>query len=219
MEQRSAPSTYATSCGKPYCRNEEWLQFFGAIADRIAADINPRRVLDAGCALGLLVETLRARGMEAFGVDISSYAIAHAEPGTRPYLREGVRRRRARRAIRPHRLDRSAGTHAGRRRRRRDREFLQAHRRRAVLVVSGSTSARSRTSTCARPSIGRNSSPAMASCATSISTRRSSRPGPSGSAAPPIRRLVSSRTTSVATRRFSASALKPWLTWWSSRTS
>jgi SAM-dependent methyltransferase len=78
---------FATSCGKPYCRNEEWLGFFGAIADRIVADINPRRVLDAGCALGLLVETLRARGVEAFGVDISSYAIANAADGARPYLR------------------------------------------------------------------------------------------------------------------------------------
>jgi SAM-dependent methyltransferase len=80
---------YATSCGKPYCRNEEWLGFFGAIADRIVADMHPRRVLDAGCALGLLVETLRARDVEAFGLDISSYAVANADPGTRPYLREG----------------------------------------------------------------------------------------------------------------------------------
>lgn len=80
---------YATSCGKPYCRNEEWLAFFGGIADRIVAEINPRRVLDAGCALGLLVETLRARNVEAFGVDISSYAVANAAAGTRPYLREG----------------------------------------------------------------------------------------------------------------------------------
>lgn len=80
---------YATSCGRPYCRNQEWLDFFAAIADRIVRDINPRRVLDAGCALGLLVETLRARGVDARGLDISSYAIASAAPAIAPYLKEG----------------------------------------------------------------------------------------------------------------------------------
>jgi SAM-dependent methyltransferase len=80
---------YAASCGKPYCRNEEWLGFFGAIADRIVSDINPRRVLDAGCALGLLVETLRARGVEAFGIDLSAYAVANAAADVAPYLAEG----------------------------------------------------------------------------------------------------------------------------------
>lgn len=80
---------YATSCGKPYARTDEWLAFFTTIADRIVSDINPRRVLDAGCAIGLLVETLRARGVEAFGIDISSYAVAQAGPGVAPWLREG----------------------------------------------------------------------------------------------------------------------------------
>lgn len=79
---------YATSCGKPYCRNDEWLGFFGAIADRIVADINPGRVLDAGCALGLLVETLRARGVDASGIDLSSFAVANAAPDVRPFVRE-----------------------------------------------------------------------------------------------------------------------------------
>lgn len=80
---------YAASCGKPYRRDEEWLGFFGVIADRIVADIGPRRVLDAGCALGLLVETLRARGVEAFGIDLSAYAISNAAPEMAAYLREG----------------------------------------------------------------------------------------------------------------------------------
>jgi hypothetical protein len=80
---------YATSCGKPYCRNAEWLGFFGGIADRIVSELNPRHVLDAGCALGLLVETLRARGVDASGIDLSSYAIANAAPDVRPFLREG----------------------------------------------------------------------------------------------------------------------------------
>jgi hypothetical protein len=76
---------YATGCGRPYGRDEVWLAFFGGIADRIAADLEPGRTLDVGCAWGLLVEALRARGVDAHGCDISSYAIAQAHPSTRPY--------------------------------------------------------------------------------------------------------------------------------------
>ncbi len=54
---------YATGCGQPYERNESWLRFFGGIADRIVSEIGPATVLDAGCALGFLVETLRERGV------------------------------------------------------------------------------------------------------------------------------------------------------------
>ena len=71
---------YAHSCGRPYARDEEWLRFFGGIAERITADIAATRVLDAGCAIGLLVEALVARGVDAHGVDISEYAIAQAAP-------------------------------------------------------------------------------------------------------------------------------------------
>jgi len=76
---------YAHGCGRPYQRDDEWLQFFGTIADRIVSDIGPGSVLDAGCAMGFLVEKLRERGVEAFGVDISEYAIAQAQPDIRPY--------------------------------------------------------------------------------------------------------------------------------------
>jgi SAM-dependent methyltransferase len=80
---------YRNCCGQPYERNEAWLTFFGTIADRIVADVNPRTVLDAGCAIGLLVETLRARGVEAEGIDLSSWAIAHASEAAKPFVREG----------------------------------------------------------------------------------------------------------------------------------
>lgn len=76
---------YATGCGQPYERNESWLRFFGGIADRIVSDIGPTTVLDAGCALGFLVEALRARGVQAFGLDISEYAIANVHPSIRPF--------------------------------------------------------------------------------------------------------------------------------------
>lgn len=69
----------------PYGRHEPWLGLFARIADRIVQTLRPRRVLDAGCACGLLVEALWDRGVEAYGVDISSYAIAQARRDIRPY--------------------------------------------------------------------------------------------------------------------------------------
>jgi len=51
----------------------------------------PRTLLDVGCGKGELVFWLRRLGVEAFGVDISDYAISNARPQIRPYLkREGI---------------------------------------------------------------------------------------------------------------------------------
>jgi len=72
-------------CGQPYERNAVWLQFFGGIAQKIVETIGPRTALDAGCAMGFLVEGLRERGVDAFGVDISEYAIGQAHESIRPY--------------------------------------------------------------------------------------------------------------------------------------
>jgi SAM-dependent methyltransferase len=80
---------YANCCGDPYTRSEPLLRFFGGIADRLIADIAPKTVLDAGCAIGLLVEALRERGVDATGVDLSSYAIGQAGEGLRAYCRHG----------------------------------------------------------------------------------------------------------------------------------
>lgn len=71
---------------QPYQRDEKWLAFFGGIADRIVQDLRPGRVLDVGCAMGFLVEALRERGVEAFGVDVSEYAVEHSAPEIRPHL-------------------------------------------------------------------------------------------------------------------------------------
>lgn len=40
------------------------------------------RVLDVGCAKGFLVKDLLALGIDAYGLDISRYALMHAEPET-----------------------------------------------------------------------------------------------------------------------------------------
>lgn len=78
---------YAHGCGRPYQRDAVWLGFFGGVADRIVEGIRPGSVMDAGCALGFLVETLRDRGVDAWGVDISAYAIDAAFEAIRPYVR------------------------------------------------------------------------------------------------------------------------------------
>ncbi len=80
---------YSHCCGRPYERSREWLAFFDGIARRIRDEIAPTRVLDAGCAMGLLVEALRAEGMEGFGVDLSTHAIAQVPECARAYCRVG----------------------------------------------------------------------------------------------------------------------------------
>ena len=80
---------YAKYCGRPYQRDESWLSFFGGIADQIVQRIQPKTVLDAGCAMGFLVEALRQRGVEAYGVDISEYAIRNVHPSIQPYCWTG----------------------------------------------------------------------------------------------------------------------------------
>jgi hypothetical protein len=97
---------YQNCCGRAYARDDQWLRFFAGIADRIAADIpasakatvgkpaavegtpgESLKVLDAGCAMGFLVEALRARGVDAEGLDISAYAIDKVEGPARGHCR------------------------------------------------------------------------------------------------------------------------------------
>src|SRR5215472_5201790 len=79
---------YLTGCGPiPYERNDHWLRFFGGIAAEIARSLRPKKVFDAGCAKGLLVEALWALGIDAWGVDISSYAISQVRQDVKPYCR------------------------------------------------------------------------------------------------------------------------------------
>jgi 2-polyprenyl-3-methyl-5-hydroxy-6-metoxy-1,4-benzoquinol methylase len=44
------------------------------------------RVLDIGCAKGYLVQALRQRGIEAYGIDVSAYAISEAPEQIKPLL-------------------------------------------------------------------------------------------------------------------------------------
>lgn len=72
----------------PYRREHpEWLEMFGRLAELLIARFAPERALDVGCAKGFLVEALRDRGVEAFGVDVSAYALGEVREDLRPYVR------------------------------------------------------------------------------------------------------------------------------------
>jgi SAM-dependent methyltransferase len=80
---------YAHDCGIPYERNDYWLGYFDELAGRLARELNPGSVLDAGCALGMLVEGFRKLGVDAHGIDISEYAIANTDPAIREFVTVG----------------------------------------------------------------------------------------------------------------------------------
>lgn len=55
------------------------------VAKRIVEDWRPKTVLDAGCAMGHFVAAMRDMGVEAYGVDISKYAIENVREDIKPY--------------------------------------------------------------------------------------------------------------------------------------
>ena len=80
------PEYYAEHLGLPYNRSEpHWLRFFGEIAENIIRELKPSSVFDVGCAKGFLIEALRDRGVEAWGSDISEYAIGEVRPDLRGF--------------------------------------------------------------------------------------------------------------------------------------
>lgn len=80
---------YANDCGTPYERNNHWLAFFAEMAHHIRSSLRPATVLDAGCAIGMLVEALRDLGIDASGIDVSEYAIAQAPPSIKDHVSQG----------------------------------------------------------------------------------------------------------------------------------
>lgn len=77
---------YGEASAPTYSREEpHWQQFFGRIASEIVTAMHPTTVLDAGCAIGMLVEALRDRGVRAYGIDISAWAIKQVPDDIRPY--------------------------------------------------------------------------------------------------------------------------------------
>ncbi len=86
---RFGPYYFQHDCGRPYQRDDDWLGFFADIADELIDRAHPASVLDAGCAWGFLVEALRKRGVDAWGVDISEYAISNVDDSVAQYCWQG----------------------------------------------------------------------------------------------------------------------------------
>lgn len=82
---------YKRSCGPmPYDRTvPHWGEFFGKIADELIRTFRMRRVFDAGCAKGFLVEALWDRGVPTFGRDVSRYAISEVRADVRQFCSVG----------------------------------------------------------------------------------------------------------------------------------
>jgi glycosyltransferase involved in cell wall biosynthesis/SAM-dependent methyltransferase len=77
---------YAERLGEPYrWDNRAWQAQFGRVADVIVRDLAPRTVLDVGCGFGFLVKALRDRGVEAYGIDVSHYALEQVPEEIAPY--------------------------------------------------------------------------------------------------------------------------------------
>ena len=74
----------------PYDRSTpHYVEFFRRVADWLVGNVRPRTALDVGCAKGFLVEALRDRGVEAWGVDMSEYAIGEVREDIRGFCRVG----------------------------------------------------------------------------------------------------------------------------------
>jgi len=77
--------------GSGYCDpdSEVEREFKGAIAEMVVRTLQPKKVLDAGCAAGLLVREVRQRGVEAYGFDHCPDLGRIAVPEVAPWLRQG----------------------------------------------------------------------------------------------------------------------------------
>jgi len=70
-----------------YEESENLKNFMDNVADNIIRTLHPTTVLDVGCAMGYLVASLRDRGVKAYGIDVSEYAISKVREDIRPYCR------------------------------------------------------------------------------------------------------------------------------------
>ena len=59
-----------------YFNSRQPVELASVLAQQIVEKLQPKQVLDFGCAAGYLVDELRKRGVEAFGIDVSDFAIS-----------------------------------------------------------------------------------------------------------------------------------------------
>ncbi len=78
---------YNLSDNVSYDNKKIWMNNFESIASKIINLFNPETVLDIGCAYGYLVEALRSKGVKAYGIDVSEYAVNQADENVKPFLK------------------------------------------------------------------------------------------------------------------------------------
>lgn len=61
--------------------------YFGIMARTLQSVFHPHKVLDVGCAKGYLAFLLQGLGIDAYGVDVSEYALSCAPPSIKEKLR------------------------------------------------------------------------------------------------------------------------------------
>ena len=76
--------------GKSLYENYRWLPELTIPMAQVIADhcciTRDERVLDFGCARGYVVKAMRSLGYNAYGVDVSQWAVENADEETKPYL-------------------------------------------------------------------------------------------------------------------------------------
>jgi len=76
--------------GVPYRRDQKlWVDLFDSMATSIVDTLRPDTALDVGCATGMLVEALRLKGVDAYGIDVSEWAIAQIPSALQPFCKVG----------------------------------------------------------------------------------------------------------------------------------
>ncbi|MGE5371000.1 MAG: class I SAM-dependent methyltransferase [Solirubrobacterales bacterium] len=79
--------------GKSNYINYYWERIGGEVektARHIINRFDPEKSLDVGCAKGFLVKALCARGVDAYGIDASAYAVANAPEEVRHRVQLGL---------------------------------------------------------------------------------------------------------------------------------
>ncbi len=69
---------YSVDNPESYGRREPWLSFSRNVARKVKKRFKPKTAVDVGCAYGLFVEALVDAGVDAYGYDISPFAVSNA---------------------------------------------------------------------------------------------------------------------------------------------
>lgn len=72
-----------------YLESVELRELHASVARELTAYLHPKTVLDAGCAMGVLVSEFIKQGVSAYGLDSSEYAVTHADPLARETCFQG----------------------------------------------------------------------------------------------------------------------------------